>query len=125
MQYAQDYLEHLKANPDMTARFGTRIFYGLAPETATNPFAVLQDISPNAQREISTAKPRMQLDVFAADQYSASDIAEEIVLALIFTSFTSGETYFQSVTAERTKALRVEDGTWKVPIDIRFSCRRK
>ena len=124
MQYENDFLTWLRRNPAVQLLFGDRIFFGLAPAATANPFMTLQDISPNSNREIATAKPRMQIDCFATDQFEAAMLAEKLVLEIQFCSFTSGDTYFQSVRAERVQGMRVEDGSWKVPVDIRFSCRR-
>ena len=100
------------------------VFFQQAPQDAAEPFAVLSTISASGAIEVDVQRPWMQLDVYAETQFAAVGLAEAAVDAVQFHSGRTGGTLFEGVKAERRAMIGCEDGTWKVPIDIRFYCRR-
>lgn len=124
MLHEKDFLGWLRDNQQMKSLFGTKIFWKLAPQKTTTPFAVLQDISSRGFREIDAACPRMQLDCYSGNEFMVIELAEAVETELFGKAFTYGNTLFSSVVAERAMVLKVEDGSFKVPVDIKLSCRR-
>lgn len=100
------------------------VFFQKAPQGTTEPFAVLQTISASGAIEVGVQRPWMQLDIYGATDFEAVTMAEQAMDAIQFHSSRAGETLFEHIKAERSRMIECEDGTWKVPIDIRFYCRR-
>jgi hypothetical protein len=97
------------------------VFYAEADQDRGEPFAVLHTILTGATREAGMMRPLMQLDLYAADRFSAVELAETAVCRIQFISMASDGLVFSCMQAERVGPIRMEDGTWKVPIDIRFA----
>lgn len=100
------------------------VHFQKAPQGKSEPFAVLQTITVPGAIEVGVQRPWMQLDIYAATEFEAVQKAEEVMDAIQFHSGRTGGTLFERVKAERSRMIECEDGTWKVPIDIRFYCRR-
>lgn len=100
------------------------VFFQRAPQGKAEPFAILQTITASGAIEVGVQRPWMQLDIYAATEFEAVQKAEEAMDAIQFHSGRTGTTLFEKVKAERSRMIECEDGTWKVPIDIRFYCRR-
>lgn len=100
------------------------VYFQKAPQGTAEPFAVLSTITASGAVEVDVQRPWMQLDVYAETQFAAVELAEAAVDAVQFHSGRMGRTLFEGVKAERRAMIGCEDGTWKVPIDIRFYCRR-
>lgn len=100
------------------------VFFQRAPQGTVEPFAVLQTIAVPGAIEVGVQRPWMQLDVYGATEFEAVTVAEQAMDAIQFHSSRTGETLFEHIKAERSRMIECEDGTWKVPIDIRFYCRR-
>lgn len=101
------------------------VFYGEAGQEQSGAFAVLQTIHTGATREAGMMKPLMQLDLYHPDKFMVVETAESIIQSIHFFSLYRDGLIFSSLQAERTQQLRVEDGTWKVPIDIRFAVKAR
>ena len=104
---------------------GIPVFMGLAPENAKDPFAVLQTITTGAVRTLEFFHPLFQLDVYERTAEKATREAERVILFLNGTDAECDSTLFDSIRAERATLIRVEDGTWKVPIEITANCIRR
>ncbi|MBQ3729711.1 MAG: hypothetical protein IJS84_00125 [Spirochaetales bacterium] len=100
------------------------VFFQRARQGTAEPFAVLQTIAVPGAIEVGVQRPWMQLDVYGATEFEAVTVAEQVMDAIQFHSGRTGETLFEHIKAERSRMIECEDGTWKVPIDIRFYCRR-
>ncbi len=100
------------------------IYYQMAPQGTKEPFGVLQTITTSGAIEVGVQKPWMQLDIYTKTQFGAVETAEKALDAIQFYCGRRGETLFESIVAERKSLIKCEDGTWKVPLDIRFYCRR-
>nr|WP_321265214.1 DUF3168 domain-containing protein [uncultured Sphaerochaeta sp.] len=124
MLHEKDFLGWLRNNQQMKALFGSRIFWKLAPKKTAMPFMVLQDINARGFREIDAACPRMQLDCYSDNEFAVVELAEAVEKELFGKAFVYGTTSFSSMLAERAMVLRMEDGSFKVPVDIKLSCRR-
>ena len=94
-----------------------------APEgtSADEPFIVLSAITCGGAREAGVLHPLVQADCYAPDIYAAVTLAETLAGTVDGEPFTSEGMRFEGVRAERTAPIRVEDGSWKVPVQIRFS----
>lgn len=94
-----------------------------APEgtSADEPFIVLSAITCGGAREAGVLHPLVQADCYAPDIYAAVTLAETLAEAVDNEPFTSEGMRYEGVRAERTAPIRVEDGSWKVPVQIRFS----
>ena len=66
-----------------------------------------------------------QLDIFEKTPEKAIMAAERIILLLNGSDAGYGSTLFDSMRLERASLIRVEDGTWKVPIEITANCIRR
>lgn len=101
-----------------------RTWQGLAPEDTLpeSEFIVLQTISAQGAREAGVLHPMVQADCYAPTIQRATVLAEKLVGALDLESFEADGMRYEGVRAERTGAIRVEDGTYKVPVQIYFSC---
>ena len=97
-----------------------KFYFEMAPETAKEPFAVLFPITNQQSLESGSSRISMQLDVFHKTVFSALEMADRIVSLIHHVWFRTSEGYIQGIVAQRTPPLRVEDGTYKVPVDIRF-----
>lgn len=104
---------------------GMKIFVGIAPENAKEPFGVLQMISTGSVRSLSFFHPLLQLDVFGENPQEAISKAEAAIGMIDRTDAQYGSTLFDSIRAERASLIHVEDGTWKVPIEITANCIRR
>lgn len=104
---------------------GMKVFHEIAPENAAEPFAVLTTITTGATRALSFFHPMFQLDIFEKTPQEAISKAEETVLRLNGTDAEYGLTLFDSIRAERVSLIRVEDGSWKAPIEITANCIRR
>lgn len=124
MLYESDFLAWLRNNVQLKAMFGNKIFWQLAPQNTKGSFLVLQGISNRGHREVGVASPKMQLDCFSSDASGVVELAEAVVQELFGKSFVSGSTAFSCMVAERAMVIPVEDRSFKVPVDVRFSCRR-
>lgn len=100
------------------------VYFQKAPQGKSEPFAVIQTITVHGAIEVGVQRPWMQLDIYAATEFEAVQKAEEAMDTIQFHSGRTGTTLFEKVKAERSRMIECEDGTWKVPIDIRFYCRR-
>lgn len=100
------------------------VFFQKAPQNAAEPFAVLQTITASGAIEVGVQRPWMQLDIYGVTEFETITVAEQAMDAIQFHSSRTGETLFEHIKAERSRMIKCEDGTWKVPIDIRFYCRR-
>ena len=109
----------------LNGRLGMKVFLALAPENAKEPFAVLTMIVPGAVRTLHFFRPTFQLDVFGRTPQEAIEKAEGIVLQINGEDAECGSTLFDSIRAERASLLRVEDGSWKAPIEITANCIRR
>lgn len=101
------------------------VFYAEADQGRGEPFAVLHTILTGATREAGMMRPLMQLDLYADDRFQAVELAETVVCRIQSVSMASEGLVFSCMQAERAQPLRVEDGTWKVPIDIRFAVKAR
>lgn len=104
---------------------GMKAFLELAPENAKEPFSVLTGITSGAVRPLSFFRPTFQLDIFEKTPEKAIIAAERIILLLNGSDAGYGSTLFDSMRLERASLIRVEDGTWKVPIEITANCIRR
>lgn len=120
MLFEQDFLSLLKSKLSSICP----VWFQKAPQGKSEPFAVLQTITVPGAIEVGVQRPWMQLDIYGANEFSALTTAEEVMDAIQFHSGRTGGTLFEKVKAERSRMIECEDGTWKVPIDIRFYCRR-
>lgn len=100
------------------------VYFQRAPKGTAEPFAVIQTIAVPGATEVGVQRPWMQLDIYAATEFEVLTLAEEAMDRIRFHSGRTGVTLFEKVKAERSRMIECEDGTWKVPIDIRFYCRR-
>lgn len=100
------------------------IYFQMAPQGTKEPFGVLQTVSTSGAIEVGVQKPWMQLDIYGKTQFEAVEKAEEALEVIQFYCGRKGETLFESIIGERKSLIECEDGTWKVPLDIRFYCRR-
>ena len=100
------------------------VFFQKAPQNTAEPFAVLQTVAASGAIEVGVQRPWMQLDIYGATEFEAVTVAEQAMDAIQFHSSRTGEILFEHIKAERSRMIECEDGTWKVPIDIRFYCRR-
>lgn len=98
-------------------------WFGEAPEgtPADKPFIVLSAITCGGAREAGVLHPLVQADCYAPDIYAAVTLAETLAGTVDDEPFTSEGMRYEGVRAERTAPIRVEDGSWKVPVQIRFS----
>lgn len=101
------------------------VFFMEAPEGQEGAFMVLHPISGTQMLEIGVAQTSMQLDVFHADRFKAVESADSIVSLLYHTSHSVDGMFITGLSVQRTAPLKVEDGTWKVPVDIRFISKEK
>lgn len=124
MLYESDFLAWLRGNVRLQTMFGSKIYWQLAPQKTTGSFLVLQGINTRGHREVDAASPRMQLDCFSTDASGVVELAEAVVQELFGRSFIFGSTAFSCMVAERAMVIPVEDRSFKVPVDVRFSCRR-
>lgn len=99
------------------------VWEGEAPEGTGKDerFIVLQTVSAGGAREAGVLHPLVQADCYAPDIYAAVTLAETLAEAVDNEPFTSEGMRYEGVRAERTAPIRVEDGSWKVPVQIRFS----
>ena len=104
---------------------GMPVFMALAPENAKEPFAVLTPITTGAVRSLTFFHPMFQLDAYGKTAQEAITEAERIILRINGKDVESGSTLFDSMRLERASLIRVEDGTWKVPIEITANCIRR
>lgn len=118
------FLSFLRADAGCMSALSGGLFYGQAPEGCSEPFGVLNLVSEGGVREAGCFFPLMQLDVYHAAIHQAAESAESIVQSIENGRGVAGVAYIQGVRCRRAPAIRCEDGTWKVPIDIRFNCRR-
>lgn len=109
-------LQNEKAFQSLKMKF----YFEIAPETAKEPFAVLYSVTNQQSLETGSSRVSMQLDVFHKTVFSALELSDRIVSLLHHAWFRTSEGYIQGIVAQRTPPLRVEDGTCKVPVDIRF-----
>lgn len=109
----------------LNGNLGMKVFLELAPENAKEPFSVLTGITAGAVRPLCFFHPTFQLDVFENTAAKAISRAEAVVLKLNGTDAESGSTLFDSIRAERVSLIRVEDGSWKAPIEITANCIRR
>lgn len=100
------------------------IYFQTAPQNAKEPFGVLQTVAAGGAMEVGVQKPWMQLDLYTKTQFSAVETAEKALDSIQFHCGRKGGTLFEGVVGERRGLMECEDGTWKVPLDIRFHCRR-
>lgn len=100
------------------------VYFKRAPKGTAVPFAVIQTIAVPGAIEVGVQRPWMQLDIYAATEFEVLTLAEEAIDRILFLSVRTGVTLFEKVKAGRSRMIECEDGTWKVPIDIRFYCRR-
>lgn len=122
MNFERAILEYLQQDAGSLLTGG--VFFELAPENAAEPFGVLHSVSPGSVPEAETCRPWVQLDVFTQTQTEAVEKAEAVIEAIQFHSGRQGTFYIGSLKAGRAALIQCEDGTWKVPIDIRFYLRR-
>lgn len=109
----------------LIAALGLPVHFLEAPEGQEGPFMVLQPIAGTQMLEIGVAETTMQLDVFHADRFKAVETADAVVSALYHTSHSVDGMFITGLSVQRAAPLRVEDGTWKVPVDIRFLSKEK
>ena len=109
---------------DLNAGWGTNgVFFEEAEAKQEEPFLVLQPISGSGARDAGVLHPIVQLDVYHTDKYMAVELAERITSGLYLQRALYEGIRIESVVAERMRAVKVEDGTWKIPIRIRFFCQ--
>ncbi len=101
----------------------TKVFYLEADVKTREPFAVLTPITIGGKKEIGVKQSLVQLDIFHKDRYRAVEIADDIANLMFHRSFTLDSWYVTGLSAERVQAIKVEDGSWKVPVEIRFMCK--
>lgn len=109
----------------LDSALGIKVYLCTAPDNSEEPFAVLTPITGGAIRALSYFHPLMQLDVFGKTAQEAIREAERIILLLNGSDAKYGSTLFDSIRAERASLIRVEDGTWKAPIEITANCIRR
>jgi hypothetical protein len=108
----------------LSTGWGTNgVFFEEAETKQKEPFLVLQPISSSGARDAGVLHPIVQLDVYHADRYAAVELAERITSDLYLQRAFFDGIRIESVVAERMQAIKVEDGTWKIPIRIRFFCQ--
>lgn len=122
MNFEMPMLEYLQQELGEILTGGVHL--ALAPEVAQEPFGVLSPVSSGSVPETGTCRPWMQLDVFEDTRFHAITTAENVIEAIQMHSGRQGSFYIESVKADRAALIQCEDGTWKVPIDIRFYLRR-
>lgn len=101
------------------------VFFEEADQTQQEPFGVLQTILTGATREVGMMRPLLQLDLYNADRFKVIELAETVIGRIQFMDMASDGLFFSCLQAERSRPIRVEDGTWKVPIDIRFAVKAR
>lgn len=116
------FLKWLQENKDIKD-LKAKVYFEEAPENVKEPFLVLYSISTSQILEIGAAVQRMQLDVFHTDRFKAMELADKLVVLLYHKSFRSEDVFISGLQAQRLAPLKVEDGTYKVPLDIRFICK--
>lgn len=123
MLHEKVFLKALQTDSQIKALGLTSISFFSAAKHTANPFCTLQSITNTGAREIRALRPTLQLDVFADNAYEATELAEMICGILNFQTFTFEGLYFSGVRAARSFCLEVEDGTFKVPIEITYHCQ--
>lgn len=123
MTFETAFLAFIRTRVVIQEAVGDSIFFEEAPQNLPPPYLVLHSITAGGAREVGTQKPWMQIDCFAADKFVATEMAETITASLFGVSYAMDGQHIQSITTERRRPIKVEDGTWKVPIDTRFSYR--
>lgn len=116
-------MEALNASSEIKELGCGRTYYMIADKSAEEPFLVLTPINNRAKHEIGVKQPTFQLDVFDKDRYRAVEKADSLCTLLFHNSFTVQKYFLTGLYAERQMALQVEDGGWKVPVDIRLICK--
>lgn len=118
MVFERGMLAHIQS-----LRLAGRTWLEEAPEgtPADKPFIVLSVITCGGAREAGVLHPLVQADCYAPDIYAAVTLAETLAEAVDNEPFTSEGMRYEGIRAERTAPIRVEDGSWKVPVQIRFS----
>lgn len=120
MLFEKDFLALLQTKLDGICT----VHFQKAPQETPEPFAVLQTITASGAVEVGVQRPWMQLDVYCRTEFEVVVASEQAIDAIQLYSGRAGKTLFEKVKAERSRMIECEDGTWKVPIDIRFYCRR-
>ena len=113
------FLEVLQKSEEIK-KLKLKVYFDEAPESAREPFLVLYSISHSQILEIGAASCRMQLDVFHRDRFKAIELADRIVSLLYHRSFRTEEMFISGLSVQRTPLIRLDDGAYKVPLDIRF-----
>jgi hypothetical protein len=124
MLFEKDFLSWLQGLE--TIREATNgVWFEKADEGQEEPFVVIVEVTAGGAREAGVLHPFLHLDCYAKDRFGAVALAEKVAGAIHGAGFTEGDTVFGKVTAERSAPLEMEDGTWKVPVIVRFSCQRR
>lgn len=117
-------LELLQTEERIVA-LGMKAWFEEAPEDAAEPMMVLQSIRGDQELEIGLASFEVQVDVYSPDRFTAVEKADALVGILHHASFTVSGMFMTGFAARRTAPLKVEDGTWKVPVEIRFLVKER
>lgn len=104
---------------------GIPVFLAIAPERQREPFGVLNTIVTGRIRELSFFHPTFQLDVYERNPEKTTILAEQCIEKLHGSDAEASSTLFDSIRAERAMLIRVEDGTYKMPIEIKANCIRR
>lgn len=101
------------------------VFLEIAPDKQKEPFGILRTISTGSIRNLDYFHPLFQLDAYERNPEKATRLAEETIGRINGMDAHAGITLFDSIRAERAMLIRVEDGTYKMPIEITANCIRR
>lgn len=101
------------------------IYYLEPSELDKEKFLLLYPVSTIARREAGALWMHFRLDVFHKNFFDLRKITEEIIDIINHKSFKKNGWIIELLRANENMFLKLEDDSYKIPIDIRFMCKKE
>ncbi len=114
---AHELVRHLFSEEDLCP-----VYFAEAPQGTKEPYLIVYPIVPGRVGEVKAFFPRVQISCYGEDQFKALALADSVIKRLDgYVGPMNGQVHTDSCHAERAQPIRNSDGTWMVPVEMRFS----
>lgn len=117
------FLKALQNSAEIKALGAGKVYYEQSARDEENNYLVLGLVVNSDNLNIKVNQSFFQLDVFNEKLFRAVEIADALVTILFQSRFVVDNHYFVINRSERQKAMKLEDGTWKVPVEIKLTVK--